>query len=417
MVKGVPSRDHLLVLMNANARTGMSGIEWTNRKVLGTYGRDELNDNGERLLVHATDDKLALLNTYYATPARGISYTFQSSNRGKAQYRLDYILTRQVDRRLVRNVTVRTPPRENAESDQNLVIGNIRLLGRIAPNCPKGVIKNRRAIHVPRLMADPHLRMNFQNEIAAKLSSPIPGTNTGSIDDMFSLLTKPLLSNAADIAPPIRRKQVLRGWCATVETKVGLNARWQDREDARKRVRSAPNDRGLRRALKAATKQLKRTRAEAVQRFFKDYVSQFEGRIREGDQFGFYKHLKGMDVEGKMTFNSQYIEDEEGRLLRDNALIRERWVMFHKLLNTKSPTLDPSIVDELKQWPPCRPLDEVPSKYEVEEAIRALANRKAVYPDGLPAELLKVLADEGESSTLGKLHDVIVAVWRGGGVP
>ena len=125
-----------------------------------------------------------------------------------------------------------------------------------------------------------------------------------------------------------------------------------------------------------------------------------------------------MDVEGKRTFNSQYIKDEEGRLLRDNALIRERWVRwFHKLLITKSPTLDPSIADELKQWPPCRPLDDVPSRYEVEKAIRALANRKAVGPDGLPAELLKVLADVGEQNTLGKFHDIIVAFWRGGGVP
>ena len=124
MVTGVPSRDHLLVLMDANARKGMRGIGWTGSKV---YGRDELIDNGERLFTHATENKLALLNTYYATPARGISYTFQSLNRGKAQYRLDYILTRQVDRCLVRNVIVRTPPRENAESDHNLVIGDIRL--------------------------------------------------------------------------------------------------------------------------------------------------------------------------------------------------------------------------------------------------------------------------------------------------
>ena len=221
-------------------------------------------------------------------------------------------------------------------------------------------------------MADSHHRMIFQETTVAKLASPTPGTNTGSVDDMTSVLTEKLLSNAADIAPPIWRKQVPRGWCATEQTKAELNARWQDREDARKRVRSAPNDRGLRRALKATTKRLKRTRAEAVQRFFEYYVSQLQGRIREGDQYGFYKYPKGMDVEGKRTFNSQYIKDEEGRLLRDNALIRERWVRwFHKLLNTKSPTLDPSTVDELQQWPPCRPLDDVPSGYEVEEAIRA----------------------------------------------
>ena len=167
-------------------------------------------------------------------------------------------------------------------------------------------------------------------------------------------LRRYIQSNAADIAPPIRRKQVPpRGWCATEATKAELNARWQDREDVRKRVRSALNDGGLRQALRATIKQLKRTRAKAVQKFFEDYVSQHEDGIQEGDQFGFYKHIKGMDVEGKRTFNLQYIKDEDGRLLRDNAFIREqrvRW--FHKVLNTKSPTLDPIIVDELKQRPP-----------------------------------------------------------------
>ena len=165
---------------------------------MGAYGRDKLN-NGERLLTYATDRKLALLNTYYATPARGISYTFQSPNRGKAQYRLDHILTRQVNRRLVRNVTVWTQPMENAKSDHNLVSRSIRLLGRILLNSPKRVIKNRRAIDLPILTADSHLRMNFQEAIAAKLASPTPGFHAGSANDMTSVLTATLLSNAAEL--------------------------------------------------------------------------------------------------------------------------------------------------------------------------------------------------------------------------
>ena len=56
----------------------------TDSKVLGAYARDELNDNGEQLWTHATENKLALLKTYYATPAREISYTFWSRDRGKA---------------------------------------------------------------------------------------------------------------------------------------------------------------------------------------------------------------------------------------------------------------------------------------------------------------------------------------------
>ena len=91
-----------------------------------------------------------------------------------------------------------------------------------------------------------------------------------------------------------------------------------------------------------------------------------------------------------------------------------RWLQ--KLLTSKSLTLDPRIVDELKQWPPCSPLVDVPSMYEVEEAIRALANRKAVGPDVLPAKLLKVLADTGQSNTIGNFHDTIVVCvvgrWR-----
>jgi len=79
--------------------------------------------------------------------------------------------------------------------------------------------------------------------------------------------------------------------------------------------------------------------------------------------------------------------------------------------------LDPTITDELKVWPPYSPLDDVPSRYEVEEAIRAMANRKAVGPDGLPVELLKVLVDEGDSNNLASFYEIVVAVWRRGRVP
>ena len=51
MVKGVPSKNDLLVLIDANARTGLRAIGWTDSKVLGAYGRDELDDNGERLII------------------------------------------------------------------------------------------------------------------------------------------------------------------------------------------------------------------------------------------------------------------------------------------------------------------------------------------------------------------------------
>ena len=76
------------------------------------------------------------------------------------------------------------------------------------------------------------------------------------------------MSTAARLPPPVRRKQGPRGWCASEEVKAELHTRWLEREDARTRLRANPSDRNLRKALKTATKQLIRTRAEGVQRFF-----------------------------------------------------------------------------------------------------------------------------------------------------
>ena len=95
-------------------------------------------------------------------------------------------------------------------------------------------------------------------------------------------------------------------------------------------------------------------------------------------------------MEGIRTFTSQNINDEGGRLLRHNGLIGGEWVRWlHKTRNTNVPYLDPSIVDDLVQWPCSRPLDDAPSRYK-EEAKGVSANRKAVGPDGLAAELLSV---------------------------
>ena len=88
VVKGVHNRGYLLVLMDANARKGMRGIGRTDSKVLGAYERDELNDNGERLLIHA--NKLALLNAYYDLPVvyrtRSRVQTEEKPSTGLATY-------------------------------------------------------------------------------------------------------------------------------------------------------------------------------------------------------------------------------------------------------------------------------------------------------------------------------------------
>ena len=63
---------------------------------------------------------------------------------------------------------------------------------------------------------------------------------------------------------------------------------------------------------------------------------------------------------------------------------------YHKRLNTKSPKLDPTIIDLLPPRPLEVSLGDEPSMGEITEALKGMSNWKAVGPDGLVAELLYI---------------------------
>ena len=63
-----------------------------------------------------------------------VRMAFKNANRSKGQGRLDYILTKQADRRLIRFINVPRPPLEAPESDHNLVYAKVRIPRRSAPN-------------------------------------------------------------------------------------------------------------------------------------------------------------------------------------------------------------------------------------------------------------------------------------------
>ena len=63
------------MLMDANAQTG-SKIAGEDEGTLGEFGRNELNDNGRRLLTFATDNRLAVLSTFFDKRRDGILRTY-----------------------------------------------------------------------------------------------------------------------------------------------------------------------------------------------------------------------------------------------------------------------------------------------------------------------------------------------------
>ena len=244
-----------------------------------------------------------------------------------------------------------------------------------------------------------------------------PPTVPASIGDITADMADIMLSIAAELAPRSKRPRGPQGWCADPGVQAEMNAAWQQREEARRSLRTDPNNGILRKAVKTSCKNLEKVRKTAVLTFFWAHVRKLEAIVREGDHAGFYRRLKTMNTEGKRDYNSQFIKDEHGSLLRDVEVIRERWVrLFHTHLNTKSPKLDPNIAEGLEQWPENTTLGNQPTMQELTDAIRSLANGKAVGPDGVPVELFKI-ALNGDPALRQRLLDIVVGIWREGRRP
>eukprot|EP00752_Nemacystus_decipiens_P015555 g13878.t1 len=412
-IREIPSRDRVVVMMDANARTGKRDDGCGDPNVMGAYGRDTLNDNGRRLLGLAADNHLCLLNTYFRTPKGGAAHTFQCSNERKMKHRLDFILMRQSDRRLVRNVSVQRV--DFKDSDHNLVHADVRFPARTAPNRRKrnNGDKSPVRIDLQRLMANKDLRISFQDSACLRLALKVAGQEPGV---RAAELTSTVLSAAAETAPQVLRTRGQRGWCSPA-VQLEITEVSKEVKAARQQLRGAPGNRELKRRVSKALKKRSSVRRRALETLFEAYVRQLYQKRREQDQAGFFQHLKGFAAETRRPVTSQNIKDVDGTVLREDGQISRRWEgHFGHLLNTKSPTLDPRVADKVKQWPPCMPLDDLPSLFELEEAIRGMANRKAVGPDDLPAELIKLFLG-GDRSLLHDFHAIIVAVWQTGEVP
>ena len=171
------------------------------------------------------------------------------------------------------------------------------------------------------------------------------------------------------------------------------------------------------RTVRKACNLLKRVRSAAVVLFFERHVVELEKQLRVEDQNEFFQNIKSLQLEERKKVEAQCVRDEEGRLLRDKGRICERWVRFFRsLLNAKSDMLDLDIPKTLPHHPVTSALGIEPTDEETATAVKAMRNAKAVGPDGLPAELLK-LGLQQDRTILLEFHRLTTLIWRKGKVP
>ena len=139
-------------------------------RVLGAYGRDELN-SGKRLLTFATNKKLACTTAFFSTRKGGVSHTFNGISSRNDQKRIDYIPTRQAHpSRVYDKVHPQPPPPARADSDHNILYATVRLSGRFTPNRHVRTIKQIRPFNRQKFRSDEDCRHQVVEQILSKLS-------------------------------------------------------------------------------------------------------------------------------------------------------------------------------------------------------------------------------------------------------
>ena len=81
------------------------------------------------------------------------------------------------------------------------------------------------------------------------------------------------------------------------------------------------------------------------------------------DQHGTLKRLKSLQIEVTREADSQYIHDEEGKLLRDSS-------SDGGFLNSKPDKLDADIIGRIPPRPPALSIGAEPTEEEVTVALR-----------------------------------------------
>ncbi|CAM9959586.1 unnamed protein product [Sphacelaria rigidula] len=325
------------------------------------------NDNGRRLLKCSAENKMAISNTSFRTPIRGESSTAYTYVGPKVEHRwhLDYILVRQQDRRLVRNVTVHP----DMKSHHRLVSAAIRL-GRNAPNRqpqPRGGDRRVRFNH-QALASDRSWRATVAQAIVVKLLYATDSLAIMNVNHMASTFANALRQTAADTLPRCPKKTPSRGFSEASEAQDRLQKAWDLWESV-------------------TDKAFKRVKYAELQNF----TFRTADFVRKKDQAGLFQQIQSLELEGKKQSISTYVRSATGELLRDKQAILQRWKeWFDTLLNATSPTIHHSVIDLIEQLPEHTPLVAEPWMAEVKQAVGQLANGKAVGTDGICGELSKL---------------------------
>jgi hypothetical protein len=362
----------------------------------GGYGYGTRNTEGEMLLEFADAMDLAVANTWFKKDDRKL-VTFES---GGCRTVVDYILVRQAERGMVRNITVIQG--EPSLTQHKLLVCVLRL---DECTCTKG-----KQVFVSKCkiwkLKEPNVRQAFEAKVGEKWAL----RKEGDVEVVWSGLKNCLLDMADEVCGKTKGKQRHREtwwWNAEVAELVREKRRLFKIYGKSKRgldkVKMEIDKRNYEEAKRTAKKGISKAQ-EVERRKFGEKLDEEDGK---GTVFRVAKQIvrNNRDVVG-----GGCVKDTDGKIVVDEDKMLEVWrAYYEKLSNEEFPWKRENLTEvEATSGP-----GEKITVAEVQAAIKKMKSNKAAGPSGVVADMLKAA---GEVGTLW-VTDVCNAVVREGKIP
>lgn len=366
LLNSISNRKEIILMGDLNGRVGQR----RNDPVVGQFGEDVVNSNGERIIEMCENNHLKIANGFYQHKMIH-RYTWEQTTRSLKTI-IDYVIVKQVSNLKILDVKVMRGP--ECGSDHHLLLAKIYFTYRRTNGTIKDTDDRTATIETIRYniegLKDDSTKFLYQIRLANKLT----GIQEDTAEIMYEAV-KSCIHQAANEALGILSKET-KQYNSTPWWNDKLDALVKEKKELhRKRLETrTPQDiRNYQTKRKEVHREVKKTQNE----YWEKVCSEVDEHIGNTRTNKAWKIIKNMRSQTKNTMRMSPINIQEWKNYYKDLLTEQRVEFMTKPIAEN----DNTIID--------KPIVEEITSSEVKKSILQMKNGKAPGAGNIVAELLK----------------------------